>query len=438
MPYLCGAARNDITPPETLFDKMRNLSGCCFSSLLHRLYARVIAIQNGEQKCLLVAFDLDKAPNPQTGIDELSRRTGVPKENIIYLGIHTHSAPVIGERPNENRPFMKDPELKTAIKEYESFVMETVYRTATEAMNDLRPARIGYGTGKSYINVNRADVFYMQGQNEEEIPCIGCGTNGNRPVDNGVYVLKAEGLDGTPIAFFVNYAIHCSILFKKFPSDDGEMMSGDLGGAVSQMLEDHFQGAVAIWSSGAAGDVNAVVRGYPHYVNPQTGGIEYCEEADNNTALTVFKHLSTRNFADTLHTIHKIKTYAETGDIRGTVQWLTVPKTSNTDWIIRMHLLRIGGIAMMGIGGELYTELNFTIKKAAAIKNTMVVTHEASLINDAGYILDDETILAVQKAPDKSIAGSLPGGNNAPTDAVVGVLAPAFEEITDQMFNAVL
>lgn len=435
--YTCGAAKNEITPPEYLMDKQRNLMGCSFSRILHRLYTRVIAIGNGEETCLLVSFDLDKAPNPQRGMEELSRKTGVPVNNITYIGIHTHSAPVIGVRPDEHRPFLQDPDTRDAIMKYDNYVMDVMYRTAEEAIENMRPAHIGYGKGKSFININRAETVFINSNGDKDIPCIGCGSNGAGPVDDGVYVVEATDASGKPIAFFVNYAIHCSILFKKFPSSDGVPLSGDLGGIISQFIEAEFENAVAIWSSGAAGDVNAIVRGYPHYINVKTGEIEYNDDIEENTALTIFNHLSTRNFADTLHVIRSIKSFSESGEIHADVQWVSVPKRDGSTWDVRMHLLRIGDIALMGIGGELYTRHNFAIKESAAMRNTIVVTHDASLIKDAGYILDDSTIIAAQNAPNEKVASTLPGVRGA-SNMIPGVMEPAFRKMTDMMFKNVM
>lgn len=43
---------------------------------------------------------------------------------------------------------------------YEAFVLETLLACVDRATADLRPARMGFATGKSYVNVNRnADLF---------------------------------------------------------------------------------------------------------------------------------------------------------------------------------------------------------------------------------------------------------------------------------------
>src|SRR5690606_41491878 len=62
-----------------------------------------------------------------------------------------------------------------------------------------------------------------------------------------MYVYSAEG---APIAVYYNYAVHAVLL------GQWDLVSGDLPGATSRYLEESLEGAVAIWSEGAAGDQN--------------------------------------------------------------------------------------------------------------------------------------------------------------------------------------
>jgi neutral ceramidase len=70
-----------------------------------------------------------------------------------------------------------------------------------QAKAKLEPARIGFGTGFSYLNVNR-DVI------DPGTRLWTQGPNLNGPSDKTVAVIKFETPEGQPIAAYVDYAMH--------------------------------------------------------------------------------------------------------------------------------------------------------------------------------------------------------------------------------------
>ena len=105
---------------------------------------------------------------------------------------------------------------------------------------------MGYGTGESYINVNRQITDPKTGKWWE-------GPNREGPSDKTVAVLKFESLSGEPLAVYYNYAVHGVI------AGQLDQISGDIPGASSRYIEDAFGGdVVAVWSTGASGDQNPI------------------------------------------------------------------------------------------------------------------------------------------------------------------------------------
>jgi len=108
------------------------------------------------------------------------------------------------------------------------------------------PARIGYGTGVSYINVNR-NIIDPKTRRWWEWP------NYDGPSDRTVGVVKFDSLAGEPIAVYYNYAMHGVTVGQL------DKVSADAPGEVSKYIEDSLDDkAVALWSSGAAGDQNPI------------------------------------------------------------------------------------------------------------------------------------------------------------------------------------
>lgn len=433
---LCGAARAEITPQNKYYSKLYGLFGMVYTGVIDPLYLRVIALDDGEKKALIIGFDLDKAPNPAQWLPKLEEQFGIPAENILYMGTHTHSAPVTTVRPREKLKSNITEEMQAAMREYEAEVLEILLDTAQKALSEMRPARIGYAYGNSYINVNRIGEFAYEDEIGQLYPFSTQADNEELPVDRTVFVAKIEDEAGVPIAFFVNYAVHCAVMFlNRFDDQGNSGISGDIAGTVSRHIENKYPGSVAIWSSGAAGDVNPLVGGGLFYPDPKNGDAAMFLCANLKDVTERMQYMAAKHFADVLRTIRSIKVTTSAMRIAGAIEWSETPSVDEAagPYRIRLHVLRLGELAFYGIGGELFTSFGKLIRDTSPMKNTVVVTHEASLIEDAGYVVDDATMArAARKAP---AHGFVPGGN-APNKP--GYVADSLIEHTRSLFEKVL
>ena len=410
---LCGAAKVCITPPEDLLLRLYGLMGRTFCSIHDDLYLRVIALSDGESRALIVSFDLDKAPQPEENLKALSETTGVPEENILYFGIHTHTAPLMGPRPPFEQPKTED--AAAATKVYETIVKERLLDAAREAVKAMRPARIGTGRGDSYLNVNRNQHYLCKAPDGKEYDLMGLGANFEGPVDHSMFVMRLETEDGETIAHFINYAMHNVVAICNEPLGDGRVgISADVGGNVSRVLEELY-GGVSVWSSGAAGDVNPIMMNQFHYPDPETGIQKEERIHDAQAAFAMLQLMTGRHVADVKRILRSIRCGEAVGTVGGVVAWSeTETEGDNEPWKIRLQALRIGDIGLMGIGGELYTTLGQAIQKASPMKDTVVINHNVSLLHDSGYILDDDALKRAHvKAPGLERACFVPGGNRA-------------------------
>jgi hypothetical protein len=123
---------------------------------------------------------------------------------------------------------------------------EQIVSAIKAASENLQPARIGYGTGVSYINVNRNIIDRKTNKWWE-------GPNYDGPSDKTVAVIKFETTGGEPIAVYYNYACHAVV------TGNTDLLSGDFPGATSRYIEDSFDDKiVALFSTGAQGDQNPI------------------------------------------------------------------------------------------------------------------------------------------------------------------------------------
>jgi hypothetical protein len=218
-PLRVGAAKVDVTPAEGALPK--NSRG-----ILDRLYARAIVLESGASRAALVTVDAGGVSTAlwQGVTAQVEKELGIPAVNVLLTATHTHSA------GGQGGP------------DYTRKIVEAVRL----AQQQLTPARVGYGTGESYINVNRQIVDPRTGRWWE-------GPNREGPSDKTVAVLEFERPTGEPIAVYYNYAVHAVV------TGQLDQVSADIPGAASTYIEDAFDGrVVAVWSSGAAGDQNPI------------------------------------------------------------------------------------------------------------------------------------------------------------------------------------
>lgn len=398
----CGAARRCITPPEELLPRLYGLMDQSFGGVLDDLFVRVLALKDSGTVLLFVSFDLDKAPYPRKWIAALSQRLDIPEEHIAYCAIHTHTAPITDERPYEgpNRRYLKTPEQREATGRYEDFLFERLMAAAGEAVASMRPAKFGYACTDSYVNVNR-NVDYAA-PDGTAVCAVGC--NGAGDVDRTLFAARFETEDGAPIAFFLNYAVHNCILHRNTIFDGKLAISSDLGGNISRKLEERYPGAVALWTSGAAGDVNPVLMNEICY--PSTRDGSYTAEQLGGDQTLFLRIMVARHYADVVSTLKKIVCGSSSAELAGLVRWVRTPgrefpeegyllpeeDRENPTYRIRLQGLRIGEVAICGVSGELYTSFARRIQAVSPFGRTLIINHNACQMANSQYILDDDGI----------------------------------------------
>ncbi len=214
-----GAAKVDITPAQSELPKN-------YEGIHDHIHSRAIVIDNGAETAALISIDAGSVPDPiwQAVTKQLESELGIPTKNVMLTATHTHSVPGQPTGP------------------YAAKIVESV-RLAKQR---LAPARVGYGAGVSFINVNRNIIDSKTHRWWE-------GPNYEGPSDKTVAVIKFENLNGEPIAVYYNYAMHA------VAAGQLDMVSGDAPGTTSKYIEDSFDDkVVALWSSGAAGDQNPI------------------------------------------------------------------------------------------------------------------------------------------------------------------------------------
>ena len=214
-----GAAKVDVTPAQG--DLPKNYEG-----IHDRLYSRAIVLESGNTSAALITVDAGAVPDQvwQNVTQQIQKDLGIPITNVLLTATHTHSAP----------------------GQTSAAYLQKIVESVRLAKQRLAPARVGYGSGVSYLNVNR-NIIDPKTKRWWE------GPNYDGLSDKTVAVVKFETLTGEPIAVYYNYAMHAVTVGQL------DKVSADAPGEASKYIEDSLDDkAVALWSSGAAGDQNPI------------------------------------------------------------------------------------------------------------------------------------------------------------------------------------
>lgn len=458
----CGAARRIITPPEDMFDKVAGMMNAPIGGVIDDISLRVIALSDGENKVLFVCTDTGDPVDVQVNLPMICERTGIPEENILYFCIHTHSTPSDkmnapgAKRGKSNVDGLRPP--RPADGPYSTFIRERMMEAVDEAVGNMRPAKMGYNYGKCYINVNRNQDYVSKSADGSECFEHALGYNAEKPVDHTVFAAEFRDLEtDKPIAFLVNYAVHCVVMIWNNMGDGKLGISGDIAGNVSRYLESEYEGAVAMWSSGAAGDVNPIMMNQSYYPDPKTGRSLLYPIPGIETPKMMLQILAARHYADVLRTIQGIHGFEEETDIKTVRDIAEAPRckvehengqvrftedTERRPYQIPLHLVKVGEVAFVGVSGEAYAARGKAVQDAALMKNTVIINHNTRADRiSAGYILDDDTFAAcmrTEKTDDFTLMADnfVPGVENF--SAMPGTVEPAMRETTKKLFKAII
>jgi hypothetical protein len=395
-----GAAPVDSTPPPPPGNRIRD-----------RLYANAIVIDNGTTRAVLIGADqISFSEGAWAGAtSRISAEFNVPVGQILTTATHTHSdgrfgvaspqtggaAPAAGRGAGPGAtavtggPGGQGTGGQAAATGLANAAVDAVRR----AVARLQPAEVGYGAGAVHLNVNR-DAIHPETRRWYQ------GPNLQGESDKTLAVLSFKRPDGTPLAFFVNYAMHPINFYLR------GSVSADFPGEASRYVERVYgDDVVVVWAQGAEGDQN------PLYLRPsqalsaaqRSGSAEQAKRAE--TALDDWLRAMGAVFGEEIIRVSNgTRTAGDRVRIWGGQQTVTCAGRNRLDNAregvpgqyedgspvnIRVSLLTIGTTALASVNAEIYTGIGQRIKAASPMADTIV----SALGNGSagsGYIPTDE------------------------------------------------
>jgi len=385
-PLRAGAARIDITPAADAALPMAGFASRTqgFKGIHDHVYVRAIVLDDGAAQAALVAWESLFVPDAVW--EETSKRiaaeTGIAAERLLLSAVHDHGAPAL----------VTATQATTEQRAYVTTIENAAVDAVRRAKAQLQPARVGIGTARAYVNVNRDESSPERG--------LWLGFNDQGPSDKTVTVLRFDDLTGKPIAFWINYAVHAVVM-----GSENYQVTGDIAGATSRFVEQHYlgndkprsdggprvrlrpeermsgEGMVAAWTSGAAGDQNPVSMAS----GEDFSLVDSLGKVLGEAVLRAAANVQTRT-----------DVY-----IRGAQKVVTCPgrrvepgptpraeyKFNDADPVnIRLTLLTISDIALAGVSGEVFTAIAQRLQREMPIPGTVMVAHTNG---SSGYIPSD-------------------------------------------------
>ncbi len=324
------------------------------------IFARAFVFDDGRtQACLiqadLIGFSFDFADEIN---QEVEKRTGIPKQNCFLVAAHNHGAPstrAYGETATENLAL------------YLVDLKSKLVGVAVQAWGSRVPVKTGYNEGTCRMNINRRARHSEGG--------IWLGRNPDGPCDHTVGVLRLDNMRDETIGLLVNWPCHATV-----NGQENSLVTGDWPGSTVRYLEKNFKGGITIGVfAGASGDINPIYGPHKNFGEMDAIGLVLGEEVAKITS-----GISPR----------------QGGKLAVLSQELTVPgKQRSTARImpnetilpgdsvkLRLSVLKIGTLALVGISGELMTEIGMQIKEASPFRQTQVITH---CNGNSGYLCTD-------------------------------------------------
>ncbi|MFH1739769.1 MAG: hypothetical protein ABIH23_12225 [bacterium] len=260
--FRAGAAKISITPRLgiSLAGHMQDRNATHIHDELH---VRCLVLDNGDTRIAIAVCDLlalGKEPISRAK-QMIQERAGLSPDHILIAATHTHTGPTTVPA------FQSDPDL-----EYIDWLVVKIADCVQLAVNNLRPARVGWGLGwEDRVVFNRR--FFMKpgttpanpwGQTTDRVKMNPGYKNENvekpaGPVDPDLPIVALQDLDGDPIAVLSNYTLH-------YVGGRSSDVSADYFGMWAAILERKFEKPeinpkppfIAILTNGCSGDINNI------------------------------------------------------------------------------------------------------------------------------------------------------------------------------------
>jgi len=258
-----GAATSNITPPISL-DPTARSNRPPATHVHDELHARCLVLDDGQSKLAIVVCDLRhmSAEVAASAKQLIQTSTGIRPEAVLISATHTHTSGGAKLQEGEGEAYY----------DYRALLARRIAEGVLRAVNQLEPARIGWGVAEEptplfnrrWFLMPSRGVIYGAHDNIEQVKTNPGYTGLLRPagpVDPQITFLSVQSTSGKPIGLLASYGLHYvgGIPAETISADYFAMFAGRIGELLGA---DRHQDPpfVGIMANGTSGDVNNLER----------------------------------------------------------------------------------------------------------------------------------------------------------------------------------
>lgn len=336
-PLLAGAGKADLTPPfPTPLGGYNTRGNTPYARVLDPVTARALVVDVGGTKLGLVSLEVVVVPaSLRHAVEAAAAPLGLGA--LVVTATHTHSGP----GGYWDKWIAEEIGLAAYDPRVEAHLVLKAKEALEAAVRSLTPARVAWARLQSNYSTNRA------------LP--------HGVVDQLLTGIRFDALDGAPLARWITYASHPTML----PQEPVEL-SADWPGSLSRAMEADT-GAVVLFTQGAGGDAtwNKRSGGLVPVERMKAFGEAFAADARGAIAAAGAEGASEVRLSFTREAFHLPPASVE-GAVWGPfeplaanlMQWLVAPGETSVDaW-------QLGPVRLLFVPGEPVGELGLAWRKA--------------------------------------------------------------------------
>lgn len=400
-----GASSVDITPPLGL-KIVGNFNTPEATHIHDPLAAKSLVLDDGATRLAFVIVDNVGVPIEvfSAAAALIEAETGITPSHVLMASTHTHSAVSAGGEGSKRRGFNQNEPLD----DYQRFVARRIADGVRIALNNLEPARIGWGSGavpqhlfnrrwrlKNPIRSPYGELDQVQFNpglnNPNKVEPVG-GT------DPEVAFFAVQAMDGRPIALLANFSLHYvgGVPAGHISADYFAVFAKKLAAQLG--VQQNSPPFVGILTNGTSGDVNNIDFSKP---SPSYGPYEKMNVVAEDVAqevLKVYKNIPyqdkvTLKAARTSLTLKirkpsreiyerslKVRNSPADTKFEHSLERIFADRAIQfyEEWPdqveVPLQVFRIGDLGIRGIPFEVFTETGLELKSKSIFKNNFTIS----------------------------------------------------------------
>lgn len=248
--WRAGTSKANITPERFMWMSGYGSRNRPADGKLTDLWAKTLVIEDADKKqAVLITLDLIGIGRKMSVeiCQKIQNKYSIPRHRIAICTSHTHTGPALADNLMPLHYLVVDSDQQKLIADYSEKIKVKIVDAVGQAIKDLEPSTLSWGSGKTTFAVNRRN------NSEAKVPQLRAEGKLQGPVDHDVPVLAVHDKEQQLKAVVFGYACHATVLsFYKW--------SGDYPGFAQIELEEMHPGCQAMFWAGCGGDQNPLPR----------------------------------------------------------------------------------------------------------------------------------------------------------------------------------